>query len=1017
MSLILTHRKKTFSLAAFLSFFLFSTAQNSQKYFLRYYNKQNNQLSENIISGLFVDDKRLLWITTPNGLFTFNGFAIEPYPAKTPERITSLFQNAAKKRLVTCADGKIYEVKNDTFIHFQNLPNTKAEEFSAYIFNNSKINGLKTLNMLGDSIANASAVFVSADNSIYLRKKHIIYQIKNGVFKTITSAFPVIGGDVFTDDKYWIFDTRSGTMHCINDASLKDVKIPFNAALTASNQWILEHSPNPVLVFQNRAWTFLKNKKTEQYEWREIADNIPLDIAVTSAYYSPELEKLFLGTIPTGLVVISKSRFSVFQHTIPKNTLDFYRYYVQIPQKNGYVISDFPQLFENTPGYFRSFFKNYDISYSYQHLDSTNIIGNTRDFYYTLDIATLKPRKISKQQTAPLQQQSYVLYGNKAYIFNNKGIFIYDRTKDSIYLKLKIQLGSDHVNQSTVINDKIFLSYCGGIMVYDPKRNRIEKHILKSTCFRNFFRYKNQIIVTTYGEGLHLLDSVNYAVKPLKSDYYNALKRTNFLYKDKKNFIWASTTNGILRIPGFSFDRMLAGKDFLPQPQYFDSKNGLPNDEMNGGTYPAYINFNDTLISAPGIMGIIQFHPLRDFPNRTAGLELSIKEIISLGKKLSLANNTLTLSSEMNEVKFHIQTVHWANPQNLNLYYRLNNNLHYVPYTDLSALNIIFENAGLQVLEFLYIDDLGKETTVLKISITKKKPWYQTVAFIFLSILIIAFIVLIASWVRTKNVEKKNRRLREIIDEKTQKIQEVNNSLMEKVAELTQLNKINNIYISVINHDVFAPIKYINVVGDKIYAYKDKLKKADILKHLELIVNSTKRLEILCSNILNERSSGSSFKQINQDVSINNMLTDLSNFVKIGLEINENNLVIKIPGNTTANTSANALNIILTNIVSNANRFTKRGQITITYKKTKGYHSINVTDTGNGMPAEVLEKIRNRTLQINHKDGTEFQSYGIGYSLIFKMLDIINGQMEIQSETLKGTSVTLLFPDLTTTDN
>jgi signal transduction histidine kinase len=63
------------------------------------------------------------------------------------------------------------------------------------------------------------------------------------------------------------------------------------------------------------------------------------------------------------------------------------------------------------------------------------------------------------------------------------------------------------------------------------------------------------------------------------------------------------------------------------------------------------------------------------------------------------------------------------------------------------------------------------------------------------------------------------------------------------------------------------------------------------------------------------------------------------------------------------------------------------------------------------MPAEVLEKIRNRTLEVNHKDGTEFQSYGIGYSLIFKMLDVIDGKMTVDSEPLKGTSVSITFPD------
>lgn len=1003
--------RKLLLLTTVLSLFSFLQAQNVQKYYIRTYNKQNNQLSENIISGLLLDENKLLWIATPNGLFTFDGSAIEPYPAIIPERISSIFKDRSNQLLITCVDEKIYKVEKDTFTFYHHLSNKNIEAFSASLYSKSKLTGIKNEQLLKDSLADASAVFVSPDNTIYLRRKQIIYKVNNGIFKAVTTNFPANGRDLFVDDKYWIFNPLNGTMRCINDATLKSVQTPFNMASIEKNQWILKFGESPVLVHKNRAWVFLKNNKTGQYAWQEVADNIPEDAFIYSALYSPAINKLFLGTVASGLIVISKSQFSVYQHPVKKNTIDFYRYYLQIPQKNGKVITDYPHLYKNTPEYFRNFFKNYDISYSYHQLDSANILGNTRDFYYRLDISTLKPKKIAKQPSESLQHQSYVLYNKKVYIFNNKGIFIYDRENDSIYLKLKMRIGYDLINQSTVINNKIFLSYCGGILVYDPIKNKVINRILKPTCFRFFFRYKSQIIVTSYGEGLHLIDTVNYTVKPLKPDYFQVLKRTHFLFKDYNNFIWASTNDGLLRISQISFDRVLAGGEFLPQPQYFDSKNGLPNDEMNGGAYPAYINFADTLLSAPSLMGIIQFHPLRDFPFRTAGLGIRIKKISCLGKTLIPKNNVLTIGSEMNEVKFQIQTAHWDNPKNLNLYYRLNNHLYYIPYTELNSLNIFFEKYGEHSLEFLYLDDFGKETITFKTTIIKEKPWYLKWSYIIGFIIFIIGIIIVISSIRTRNIEKKNIELQKIINEKTLEIREINESLVEKVAELTQLDKINNIYISVINHDIFAPIKYINMVGDKVYDFQNKLKKADIIMYMELIINSTKRLEILCSNILNERSSGSSFSRITENISMHQLLTDLKNFIKIGIQINQNKLIIDVPETAVACTSFNALNIILTNIVSNANRFTKQGKITVSYRKTNEGNCITVTDTGNGMPADVLEKIRNRTLEVNNKDGTEFQSYGIGYSLIFKMIDVIDGKMTIDSEPLKGTSVSITFPD------
>ncbi|MBM3920833.1 MAG: hypothetical protein FJ347_06350 [Sphingomonadales bacterium] len=1003
---------KQIILTAFWSLTTLLQAQNISQYYIRAYNKENNQISENIISDLRLDENKTLWIATPNGLFTFDGAAIELYPKEIPERIISIFQDRSKKMYITCVDKKIYQIGNDSISQYHFLSDKLSAAYSAQLYGASKAIGLKNEKLLGDSQVNAGALFVSSDNKIYLRRKNVIYVIDKGVFKTITKTFPAGGKDIFVDDKYWIYNPKDGKMHCINNGNLKDVYIPIRPEIAGNAKWFMKHDATPLLITEKYAWTFFKNQQTGQYEWREVADNIPDDAAIYSALYSPELNKLFLGTIPSGLIVISKSRFSIFQHSIPKNTIDFYRYYVQIPQKSGNIISDYPQLAKNTPEYFRSFFENYDISYSYQNLDSTNIIGNTRDFYYTLDIKTLKPRKISKQPAANLQHQSYVLYGNKVYIFNSNGIFIYDRTKDSIYLQLKMNIGYGLINQSIVINDKIFLSYCGGILVYDPKKNSIVTHISKPTCFRYFFRYKSQIIVTTFGEGLHLLDTLNYKVKSLKNDHFNALKRTHFLYNDKNNFVWASTTDGILRIPGFSFDKLLVGGDLQPQPQYFDSKNGLPNDEMNGGTYPAYINFGDTMFSAPSLMGIIQLHPLRDFPARTAGRGIRIKTISSLGKSLSIINGTINLSSVMNEVKFHIQTAHWDNPKNLNLYYRLNNKLHYISYKELSSLGILFEDYGEHSLAFLYLDDFGKETIVNTFTILKEKPWYLKWSYIIVFVVFVIGSILIISKIRTRSIEKKNIELQLIIDDKTQEIRKINESLIEKIAELTQLDKINNIYISVINHDIFAPIKYINMVGDKVHDFQGKLKKAEVIKYMELIINSTKRLEILCSNILNDRSAGGSFARFKKDISVHKMLSDLKKFIKIGLDINHNQLIVNVPENAFATSSENALNIVLTNIISNANRFTKDGKISVSYSKSGSKHNITVADTGTGMPADMVAKIQNRTLQVNHKDGTEFQSYGIGYSLIFKMLDIIKGELSVSSEPLKGTSVTIAFPDI-----
>jgi hypothetical protein len=61
------------------------------------------------------------------------------------------------------------------------------------------------------------------------------------------------------------------------------------------------------------------------------------------------------------------------------------------------------------------------------------------------------------------------------------------------------------------------------------------------------------------------------------------------------------------------------------------------------------------------------------------------------------------------------------------------------------------------------------------------------------------------------------------------------------------------------------------------------------------------------------------------------------------------------------------------------------------------------------MDEETLEKITNRTLIVSNRNSIEYQSYGIGYTLVYKMLDIINADFKIVSKTDIGTTVKIIF--------
>lgn len=997
-------------LTGFLSAFSFLQGQPYSEYYAKYYNKQNQQLPENFIADMLLDNEDKLFIALPYALYHFNGYEIIRHPKNFPAQIINL--NQSNNIVSTLAlNDTFYAINKQSFHFFNKYPTGYLHISTKQLVYDNQLSIIHNPLYFRDiNIKNLFTAFSANGIDVYTRQENNIYSFRNQKpLGTINLGSKLISDIVF-DKNFWVLDHEKGIFYHVNKQNNEHkLTLPFDATKAKDARVFCSYPNPPLIILENRAWVLDYNLTTRKYAWRFITASIPSKTHIKCALYSKKLDKIFLGTVADGIIILHKNHFKELINYCDRSDILHYQHYLQIPLTPNHIISNNYKSMENANPILGSFFQENKIKRNYGYINKNTIIGYTKNHFYQLDLKTLIPKKLNEISLHSMK--IFADFNDRLFILGTNEIHEFDRLTNSINLKLRETVTNGYLSHYSIINKQIWISYYGGITVYDPIRNTIVKKIKTKINFTFFFKHKNNTIISSYGSGLFRIDSINYTITKLKSDYYNALKQTHFLYKDKRGFIWAATDDGLLRFPESSLDRIINGKDFYPAPQYFDSRTGLPTDEFNGGMNPVFLNFGDSLISACTAEGIIQFYPVRDFRDRIEHAGINIKYVKSINDTIEIKDGKIKIEHDDHLIRFGLNTVFWGNPRSFNLYYRLDSGLHYIPITDLLKLDIVVKKAGLHKLTFLYIDDFGNEKPVLTLNILKDKIWYLKPLNFIAIILVLLIIISLVSWMRSYRIEQKNEKLNKIIDEKTSEIRVINKDLIEKISELTKLNKINNIYISVINHDIFAPIKYINVVGDKIYDFKNKLKKADIIQHLELIVNSTKRLEILCSNILNERTSGASFARFSENISIYQILYDLKNFIKIGLQINQNEFTIDVPEGAVASTSPTALNIILTNIVSNANRFTKQGKISVSYHKTDAGHCITVTDTGNGMPPEVMEKIRSRTLEVNHKDGTEFQSYGIGYTLIFKMLDVIDGEMTVDSVPLKGTSVSITFPD------
>ena len=106
------------------------------------------------------------------------------------------------------------------------------------------------------------------------------------------------------------------------------------------------------------------------------------------------------------------------------------------------------------------------------------------------------------------------------------------------------------------------------------------------------------------------------------------------------------------------------------------------------------------------------------------------------------------------------------------------------------------------------------------------------------------------------------------------------------------------------------------------------------------------------------------------------------------------------------------LSRILENLIDNAIKFTERGTIGIVarYLQREKMLQVKVLDTGEGIPQEQIPKIFERFQQLPSGGATLHGGVGLGLYLVKKYVEVLGGQIQVNSRIGESSSFTLLIP-------
>ena len=235
----------------------------------------------------------------------------------------------------------------------------------------------------------------------------------------------------------------------------------------------------------------------------------------------------------------------------------------------------------------------------------------------------------------------------------------------------------------------------------------------------------------------------------------------------------------------------------------------------------------------------------------------------------------------------------------------------------------------------------------------------------------------------------------------------------KKTHELLDINNKQEQFISHLNHEMRNPLQGIKGVLDVLRNHEIPAARYQFL--LQNAIRTTDHLNDTIDDVLNLRQlRAGNFVDTPVPINIRNMIDNIvfiyeEQATQKGLTFNlqysddlpEQLFVTK-----------KSLKIILSNLTSNAVKYTNEGEININVALGANHENIILTvqDTGIGIPEDQTDKIFEEYYQIQRNITKEFQGTGLGLSIIKQLVDDLHGTINVNSKKHVGSTFQVTLP-------
>lgn len=237
---------------------------------------------------------------------------------------------------------------------------------------------------------------------------------------------------------------------------------------------------------------------------------------------------------------------------------------------------------------------------------------------------------------------------------------------------------------------------------------------------------------------------------------------------------------------------------------------------------------------------------------------------------------------------------------------------------------------------------------------------------------------------------------------------EYEQKLVDAKERAQEMNRLKTAFLANMSHEIRTPltsiIGFAEVLGEEITGQKREM--------AELIQRSGVRLKQTLTSVLDlARLEGDAMELSPQRLDLVTRARETAELLRPQVQANDLELTLDLPNSPIeVQVDKAAFDRVLTNLLTNAIKFTQNGQIVVTLQRSAEAVELIVADTGIGISESFLERIFDAFEQESEGTTRDYEGIGLGLTITKQLVDLMDGTLDIESTKGEGTTVTVTLP-------